>query len=232
VEAESLETLRLLEDAEQIWSAAERVRPSLEERVRWLRQAARQYRALLARDPQRLADYVVRLRGFMDELESIGLSPRGLRASRSARPATRFALRQAFALLVGAPLALCGFLLHGLPYALVGLLLLLVPHTGEEKATVKIVGGVVLYPVAWAIEAWLAWHLGGAIALTVFFILLAPSGFVALSWRERLARVEREIRGFARRVRDPGLLMRMRRRHAELAQELKQLAAASAEKLS
>ena len=232
VEAESLETLGLLEDAERVWSATESERPSLEDRVRWLRQAAQQYRALLADDPKRLADYVGRLRAFMDELESTGVSPRGLRASRSARPATRFALRQAFALLLGAPLALCGLLLHGLPYALVGLLLHLLPHTGEEKATVKIVGGVVLYPIAWTIEALLAWRFGGAIALIIFAIVLLPSGFVALSWRERLARIDREIRGFARRVRDPNLLMRLRRRHADLARELKELAATSAEKAS
>lgn len=224
IEAQSVETLQLLENAERIWSAADDANPLPDERRQWLRQAAEQYRELAAADPRRLADYVARLRAFMDELRSTGLSPRGLRAPRGARPAARFAVRQAFALLIGAPLALCGFVLHGLPYALVGLALALIPHTAEEEATDKVAAGLVLYPLTWAIEGWLAWHFGGAIAFIAWALLLAPSGFVALSWRERLARVEREIRGFARIMRDPGLLMRLRRQHLELARELKLLA--------
>ena len=227
VEAESLDTLRLLENAERIWSAADDVRQAPDERRRWLRQAAQRYRVLAAAHPQRLADYVRRLQAFMDELDAAGLSPRGLRAPRSARPAVRFALRQTLALLVGAPLALCGFVLHGLPYALVGLAVAVIPHTAEEEATDKIAAGLVLYPLAWAVEGWLAWHFLGPIGFVVWAIVLVPSGFIALSWRERLARVEREIRGFARMVRDPGLLMRLRRQHLELARELKLLAEGS-----
>ncbi len=223
VEAHDLETLGLLEMSEGIWGADGAPRAG-EERVRWLQQAADAYRRLLRRAPERLARYVRRLQGFAADLEAAGLTLAGLAHERSWGRGFDFALRQAFALLVGAPLALCGFLLHGLPYALVGLALHLIPHTEEEEATDKIAAGLVLYPLFWCLEGWLAWRYGGGVALGVFIALLLPAGFVALSWRERLARVEREIRGLARRAREPGLLARLREERDELLRELKDLA--------
>lgn len=225
VEAQDLETLGLLEMAEGVWSAAERNPRAAGERVQWLRLAAGRYRDFARREPERLAAYARRLQRFITELEAAGLSPRSLAAPRAGTSALRFALRLAFTLLVGAPLALCGFLLHAVPYHLVGLALRLIPHTGEEEATDKIAAGLVLYPVFWCLEGWLAWHLGGSLALLAFGVLLLPSGFVALAWRERLARAEREIRVLARMLREPGFVARLRDEHRQLVRELEQLAA-------
>ncbi len=218
VEAEDLETLALLESAESVWSAAGGVPPAPAERLRWLQRAAERYRALAREQPQRLADYVRRLKSFMAEVRESGLSLRALAAPRAGA-----ALRQAFALIVAAPLALCGFALHGLPYTLVGLVLRM-PHSGEEDATIQMAAGLVLYPLFWFFEGWLAWRFGGGAGLAVLLLLLAPAGFVALSWRERLAKLEHGIRGLARMVRDAQLPQRLRVRRDALAAELRQLA--------
>jgi len=223
VEAEDLETLGLLEMAEDIWSAHDRHRGS-DDRVRWLRRPAERSQDLARREPERLADYVGRLQRFNAELDAAGLSPRSLTAPRAGVSALRFALHQAFVLLVGAPLALCGFLIHGLPYALVGLAVRLIPHTAEEEATDKIAAGFVLYPLLWILEGWLVRHFGGGAALAAFALLLAPSAFVALSWRARLAHAARETRVLARILREPGLLARLRNEQARLFEELKALA--------
>jgi 1-acyl-sn-glycerol-3-phosphate acyltransferase len=223
IEAEDLETLGVLEMAEDIWSAGGQHRRG-PDRVRWLRWAAERYRDLARREPERLADYVGRLQRFIAELEAAGLSPRSLTAPRAGAAAVRFALRQAFMLLVGTPLALCGFLIHGLPYTLVGVAVRLIPHTAEEDATDQIVAGVVLYPLFWFLEGWLVRHFGGGVALAAFAILLAPSGFVALAWRARLAHAARETRVLARILREPGLLARLRDEQARLFEELKALA--------
>ncbi len=225
VEAEDLETLGLLERAEGLWRAAARGERAAGERVHWLRQAADRYRDLARREPERLADYARRLQGFVAELDAAGLSPRSLTARRGGAPGLRFALGHALALLVGAPLALCGFLLHGLPYLLVGLALRLIPHTAEEEATDKIAAGMVLYPLFWCLEGWLAWHFGGTPALLAFAVLLLPSGAVALSWRERLGHAAREIRVLARILREPGFLARLREEQARLVGELRAFAA-------
>ncbi|HEX7054943.1 MAG TPA: 1-acyl-sn-glycerol-3-phosphate acyltransferase [Burkholderiales bacterium] len=223
VEAEDLETLGLLEAAESVWSAAGGTSHAPEARVRWLQLAAERYRGLAREQPERLADFVRRLQALVREVEESGFSLHSLAVPR-VKPVMRFALRQAFALFVAAPLALCGFLLHGVPYALVALVLR-VPHSGEEDATIKMAAGLVLYPLCWALEGWLAWRYGGAPALAALLVLLVPSGFVALSWRERLARLEKGIRGLARLLRDPRLAERLRAQRDALALELRQLAA-------
>ena len=98
------------------------------------------------------------------------------------------------------------------------------PHTGEEVATNKIAGGLIFYPLFWILEGWLLWHFCGGAALLVFVALLVPAGFVALSWRERLARVEAGIRGYLRVRREPGILQRLRAERDALLKELKDLA--------
>jgi len=160
----------------------------------------------------------------MAELAAGGFDLHTLDQPRTVPVATRFAGRQAFALFVGAPLWLCGIAIHGIPYALVGVALSLIPHTAEEDATDKMAAGFVLYPVFWCLEGWLAWHFGGGLALAAFLLLLVPAGFVALSWRQRVARVERSIRGCARILREPGLLARLREERDGLQQELMALA--------
>jgi len=224
VEAQDLETLGLLEAAESIWPAEGGARRAGIERVRWLQQASELHARLQKSAPERLAGYVTRLQAFMTELAAGGFDLRTLDQPRSVPVATRFAGRQAFALFVGAPLWLCGILVHGVPYALVGLALHLIPHTAEEEATDKMAAGLVLYPVFWCLEGWLLWHYGGGWWLAAFLLLLVPAGFVALSWRQRVARVDRGIRGYARILREPGLLGRLREERKNLQKELMALA--------
>ena len=222
VEAQDLETLGLLETAESVWSATGGAPQPPRERVRWLQRAAARYRLLAREQPRRLADFVRRLQAFAAEVDAAGFSLHALAAPRAGEVA-RFALRQAAALFLAAPLALCGFLLHGLPYALVGVALRY-PHSGEEDATIKMAAGLVLYPLSWALEGWLAWHFGGGVALAALLLLLVPSGFVALSWRERLAKSARGLRGLAAILRDRGLPDRLRAQRDRLAAELRELA--------
>jgi len=225
VETGDLETLGLLEMAEGLWRAERDAGPGrADERLQWLRLAAEGHRDYSQRNPERLAGYKRRLQRFADELDLAGLSLRSLSAERAGAPALRFALRQGLLLLLAAPLALCGWLLHGLPYALVGAAVLLIPHTAEEEATDKMAAGLVLYPASWCVEGWLAWHWGGGLALLAFLVLLLPAGVVALWWRHRLARAAREICVLVRIFGDPGVVQRLREERARLLAELKALA--------
>jgi hypothetical protein len=81
-----------------------------------------------------------------------------------------------------------------IPYQLTSLALRLLRPGPDVEATYKLGAGVILYPVCWAAEAWLAWRLGGAWWLALFVVSLAPTGFFALTWSERAARVVREAR--------------------------------------
>jgi len=105
----------------------------------------------------------------------------------------------------------------------------LLDRTAEEEATDKIAAGLILYPLAWAAEAWCVLRFGGGWALVVFLAALLPTGFFALAWRERLDRVGLEARAFVRFLGDPGLPRRLRERRRELATELRALARSAPE---
>jgi hypothetical protein len=110
------------------------------------------------------------------------------------------------------------------PYQLTAAAVRLIPHTDEEEATDKIAAGLVLYPLAWALEAWAAYAIGGTLALIGFLVALLPAGFFALAWRARLAHVGQEAGAFLRFLRDRGLPHRLRERRRALAAKLAELA--------
>ena len=136
----------------------------------------------------------------------------------------RFVLTEGASLLLAAPLALCGILIHAIPYQLTALAVRLIPHTDEEDATDKIAAGLVFYPLAWIAEAWAAFALGGKTALLVFLVALLPTGFLALAWYERLDHARKEALAFVRFLRDRDLPRGLRLRREALAQELRDLA--------
>src|SRR5262249_61912282 len=105
----------------------------------------------------------------------------------------------------GSPRAAGALAVPGLPSQLPRLVVRALRPNPDVEATYKILAGVALYPVGWAVEGWLAWRLGGGLALAVFLVALAPTGFFALTWWGRLARVRRDGRGFLNFVLRRGL---------------------------
>ncbi len=224
VEADDRRTLRLLHLVEELWRGDGAARPDTAERVRWLQGAMRAYRELKKREPERVAAVRGELEAFDSDVERAGLAADRLSRRYSAATVLRFAATQAVALLISAPLALCGLLVHGIPYRLTALAVRWIPHTDEEEAADKIAAGLVLYPIGWAVEAWLAHRLGGRTGLTLFLIALPATGFFALAWSERFDHVRGEARAFFRFLADRGLPRRLAERRRRLAAELHELA--------
>jgi len=226
IEADDRATLRLLKLGEELWRAeAEGAPPPSEaDRVRWLQEAMRAYRSLLGTDPARVAVFRQELEAFGAESESSGLESDRLFRDYSFTTVARFALTEGASLLLATPLALLGLLLHGIPYHLTALAVRLIPHTDEEDATDKIAAGLVFYPLAWLAEGWAAYAIGGRTALLLFLLALAPTGFFALAWYERLDRVRKETRAFVRFLREPEHRVRLQARRESLARELRLLA--------
>jgi len=84
-----------------------------------------------------------------------------------------------------APIAAVGYALNALPYHVVGRIAKLVEDEGDQPATFKLIAGLFLFPLTWAVEmalAGFAWGALGALALA----LVAPiTGWVALRFYER-----------------------------------------------
>jgi 1-acyl-sn-glycerol-3-phosphate acyltransferase len=229
VEARDRHVLGLAQAAEAIWRAeagepADNGAGEAPVRTAWLQRALRAYRYLLARDPDRIQALAQSVERYARDLEGAGVTDEQLSRSYAPSVVRRYALHEGLPLLLGVPLAALGLVIHVLPYQLTWLVVRTLRPDPDAEATYKIVAGVVLYPLGWAVEGWLVWRLGGGLALVLFVLLLAPTGFFALTWWERLARVRREARGFLHFLVRRDLHTRLRERRRALVRELGALA--------
>lgn len=221
VEADDRQTLGYLRLAEELWrEKGGEVPADPAGEVAWLRSAMRAYRLLRERAPEPVAAFRQYLAEWVRDAERTGLA--GLAGFAPPTP-TRL-LGQAAALLLLAPPALVGMALHIVPYQLTGWGVRRMHATDEEEATDKIAIGLLLFPLAWALEAWGALHWGGGWAVVAFLALLFPIAFVALEWDARRRRLVRNLRAFAACRHDPGLSAKLLARRRELAAELRELA--------
>jgi glycerol-3-phosphate O-acyltransferase/dihydroxyacetone phosphate acyltransferase len=222
VETGDRETLHLLE---LVMDLAEGEAPLAREaeRVRRLQRGLRVYAFLQRHESERVAALRTRIEAFAKDLHSLGLELRQLSRRYPASAVLGFAVREGLAILLGLPLALIGIILHVVPYQLTAVVVRLLQRTDEEEATDKIAAGLLLFPLAWTVEGYIAWQLGGGRMLALFLVALVPAGFFALAWREWLDRAGSEVLAFARYLADPGKPRRLAEQRRELSRELAEL---------
>ena len=226
VETGDRQTLRLLKLVEELWRDRDGgPEPPEGLRVLWLQGAARAHRSLQRAAPDRVAAFRRKLEAYDAECEKAGLSAEQLSRWYTPASVARYVASEGLSLLVGLPLAILGLLVHGLPYRLTAFAVRRIPHTDEEEATDKIVGGLVFYPLCWIAEGWAVHALFGRTAIIAFLIAIPLTAFPALAWYERIGRVRRESAAFGRFLWDRDVLRRLRKERRELSDELHALAA-------
>jgi 1-acyl-sn-glycerol-3-phosphate acyltransferase len=224
VEARDRHTLELVHAAEAIWR--EEMPDSAREpkdRAAWRQRAARADEYLAAAKPVRQAALRSRLERYVKDLELAGLTDRDLSEGYRPGAVLRYAVREGLALVLGLPLALWGVVSHIVPYRLIGLAVSAIKPEADVLATYKVVAGLVLFPLCWGLEGWIAWRLGGGPLLAVFLIALLPTGFFALSWTERLHRVRREAHGLLTVLVDRDLRAHLLERRRAIMAEFQEL---------
>jgi hypothetical protein len=125
---------------------------------------------------------------------------------------------------VGLPLALWGIANHLIPYQLTKMAARRLHPPPDAEATYKIAGAVLVYPLCWIAQGWLAWQIGGAWLLVLFVASLVPTGFFALTWRDRLEQVGQDARGYFQFLANRNLYRRLFVRRRALVDELQVLA--------
>jgi hypothetical protein len=124
----------------------------------------------------------------------------------------RFVVRGLLRLLVHLPLAIVGTALNILPYYLVRAVAWIVRSSPDQVATYKVFGGLILYPLAWIVEAILVTRWTGSAWLGALTLLAGPlTGYAALLFHEQRRLFWTESKAY--------LLLKTRRR---LASELKE----------
>jgi glycerol-3-phosphate O-acyltransferase/dihydroxyacetone phosphate acyltransferase len=224
VEAEDRETLRLLRLMERVWHE-ESGAPANPRSPAWLQRASRAYRWLRRQAPGEVEHFRREVEAYDRELDRLGVTPETLGRTYAPLAVLRYAAHEIVPLVMGLPLALLGVLLHALPYQLVRLGVRLARPQPDVEATYKIAGGVVIFPLAWVLQTWLAARLLGPGVAVTLALMLAPAGFLALAWQARLQDVAREARALLHFLGRKGLHARLRARRRALAEELESLAA-------
>ena len=224
VDAEDRETLRLMRLLERIWHQ-ESGTPANPRSAAWLQSTARAYRWLRLTAPAEVEDFRREVEEYGRELDRLRVTPETVGRAYAPSIVLRYAAREIVPVVLGLPLALLGMLLHTLPYQLIRLGIRLTRPEPDVEATYKVASGVVIFPLAWAFEAWLAARLGGPWLAVLLLLALVPAGFLALAWQARLHDVTREATALLHFLARRGLRARLLARRRALAEELDRLAA-------
>lgn len=225
VEANDRETLRLLHVVESLWEeeSPHAVRDPAAQ-AEWIRRGMRAYRYMSARDPAQVSVFRSKVERYAKDIELTGVAGGRLARSYPAGVVCRYAIREGLPLLVGLPLALWGIANHLIPYQLTKMAVRRLHPPPDAEATYKIAGAVLVYPLCWIAQGWLAWQIGGAWLHVLFAASLMPTGFFALTWRDRLEQVGQDARGYLQFLVNRNLYRRLFVRRRALMDELQVLA--------
>jgi hypothetical protein len=171
--------------------------------------------AALARDVDAY-DRMLRVTGFRDE-QIVSSYPRGHVLSYLLRTLTR--------LLVFFPLALVGTILNWVPYQIIRAVARRDDETPQLQGTMKIYGGIFIYPISWAIETILAGIFLGGIWAGVTALLAPLTGYVAMNFHEERGSLWRESLNYLRLRGRRGIWNDLKERRRALAEQVAGMAA-------
>lgn len=204
------------EDVPFLWLASEVYRgegQSRDQALKWVAQGARRLRT---EDPARFETLREQTALLLDGLQKRGLGPDHLDMVYTKGVLSLYLVRHTVSLLLGGPLALAGMLLYGLPFLLLRLLPPLLRAPRDMWATVRLLGGLVVFPL-WhvALVVGLGWWLEPQVALLVG--VSAPFlGLYAHAFVRRRKRMAHDARAFWALLRHPGEREELVRRRARL----------------
>jgi 1-acyl-sn-glycerol-3-phosphate acyltransferase len=217
----------VIDRASEVWAVAEKPLPArmaLAEAFTLRRGVIAAYQRLRAVHPERVAQARELAARYEAELRRLGLRDDHLAARYSLGPLLIYLAGTLALLLFWLPLAGVGMVLNQIPYRAVDLV---ARQAGKQDlpATYKLLGGLVLYPLAWLLQAALVgWVAGGDAALDVL-VLCPVTGWVAMLFHERYEHLFGEARAYAKLLLRRRSLAALRADRATLRRRLRELAA-------
>jgi glycerol-3-phosphate O-acyltransferase/dihydroxyacetone phosphate acyltransferase len=217
LQADSRAALSLVARAERIFRTPEESEASLAEELEMRRQFVAAYAFAREKLPEQLAAVESHIAQYESELLESGLEPDDLDhlARRNVRPRWRWILVWCVLL----PLAIAGTIVHWPLYRLIGFLARKLSRREDELvATIKLIGGLVLFPLLWLAIAFVVFRFGGARWSLIALIAAPLSAFAALRFSEELD----QFIGRARAVGGAmsGSVLSLSQRRAEIRQEM------------
>jgi 1-acyl-sn-glycerol-3-phosphate acyltransferase len=182
------------------------------------------YEVMKERAPERVAalardvdayDRMLRVTGFRDE-QIVSSYPRG--------QVLAYLLPTLVRLLVFFPLAMVGTILNWIPYQVTRAVASRNIETPQVQSTMKIFGGIFIYPASWAVEAVLTGIFLGGVWAAATAILAPLTGYIAMNFHEERGSFWRESLNYLRLRGRRGIWNDLRKRRRALAAQVAAMA--------
>jgi len=223
----SWDEARLLARVADLWLQPDPevpAQPPLADRFAARRRVLERYRDLVRTRPERVAPLAAAVVAYDELLSAHGLRDEQVGAAYPLPSVLRFLAESLWLLLVRLPLAAVGTVLDYVPYRVCGWAGALAARDPDQPATFKLFGGILLFPLTWAIEAVVAWRLLGWWAALAVAVLGPLGGWAAVRFRDRVRWLFTEARAFLVLERPGGAGDELRCRRAEVRRQLLALA--------
>ena len=147
------------------------------------------YRQYKERCPARVGEIRARWNAYRRQMARFSVTEEQMELAASPVRAARFFLRSALIILLVLPLAAVGFAVHVVPFVLAGWLEKRVNRSADLSATVKLIAGLVLFPLTYLLVLAIPFTRGGWKAALPGLVLLPFTGWAALLVAENRERL-------------------------------------------
>jgi hypothetical protein len=200
LQADQHEALALITRAQRIHASGDTEGPHRElvDQFEMRQRFLAGYAMLRDRAPERLAQLKGMVERYEAKLAAAGLSPESVAPGRiDGTRVFRYAIRTIALFVVMLPLALAGMVIHYPAYRLIGSLATRLAKERDVIATSKIFAAATAFPLTWIVVAVVIERSFGAEWATVALVVTPFTGWIALSFLERLDRVIGSSRALA-----------------------------------
>lgn len=145
------------------------------------------------RDPARVERLWQRIQSYRALLAEHRVRDDAVRGWRERRP-PRARLKHGWEAVAGFPVFVYGALVNGLPYFIPRALARRLAHKETDYMTIRLLAGIVAFPVFWGLETWLVARWASAPWTITFALSLPISGVIAYRYRVGAARFRSSVR--------------------------------------
>ena len=171
-----------------------RAEPPLAEGFQLLGRLQAGYRTLLASCPEEIAELTARVRRYRGELRRCGIEPGEVYLPLHPGRALLFLVRELELLVVGAPLALFGFVNHALPYGIIRWIARALSKDKDHWASNVVYPSFLVLPFFYLLQLTAAWVWLPAFWAGLYTVALPYTGYYALLYRDRVGSTWRRLR--------------------------------------
>jgi glycerol-3-phosphate O-acyltransferase/dihydroxyacetone phosphate acyltransferase len=228
LQADQEEALQLVTRAERIFSSVQGIGTKDRDLTRQFalrHRLLRGYAQLRVRMPRQIGQIEQMLSRYDAELGAAGMAPENMLESRlTVGRVTRNTAIAVAKLLLLAPLAIVGIIIHLPAYRITGPLITRAAKVERDVlATAKILAAAAVFPIIWFVITWLVWRHWGAGFATLAFVACPVCGYAALLFLEQLDRLVGSARGLSLRLLRPRAFRRLEAQRRKIREAILEL---------